>query len=111
MSSASIRRIDYGAKGQLLGKVASVPKALSYKLRYAAQGTDGLPGPWSSQPITTVLTPTACDGLTPGVNYVFQVRALGRLGYYRLERFHLEDEYVIHGGSPSGGPAARLQIQ
>src|SRR6266850_1041533 len=79
LGPASIRRIDQGNTGQLLVKVASVAKAWSYELRYASLGAGGATGPWTYQPITSVASPTPCNGLTPGATYAFQVRALGRL--------------------------------
>src|SRR5262249_47495152 len=78
LAPTSIRRIDQGSSGQLLIKVVGVSKAWSYELRYAPSGSSGT-GPWTSQPITAVLSPTPCNGLTPGTTYLFQVRALGRL--------------------------------
>ena len=77
----SIRKIDYGTSGQLLVKIQNVPKAWSYELRYAPLEPTGVPGPWTSQPITAVISPISFTGLTPGTNYAFQVRALGRLGF------------------------------
>ncbi len=68
LAPASIRRIDQGNSGQLRVRIKSVPKAQSYELRYAALGANGPEGDWTFQPITAVLTPTSCSGLTPGVS-------------------------------------------
>jgi hypothetical protein len=81
LQGASIRRIDQGVSGNLLVKIQSIARAWSYELRYASLGPDGIPGSWTSLPVTTVRSLTSCTGLTPGVIYAFQVRALGRLGY------------------------------
>ena len=81
LGPASIRRIDQGNTGQLLVKIVPVPKSWSYEVRYAALGTGGTPGLWTSQPITAIASPTACNGLNPGTTYAFQVRTLGRLGF------------------------------
>jgi len=57
-----------------------VPKAVSYMARYAPIGSDGKPGTWVEVPATGTRSITVF-GLTPGANYAFQVRALGRAGY------------------------------
>ena len=80
LEAPSIRRIDQGNSGQLLVKIAAVPKAWSYELQHAPLGPGGY-GPWTAQPITAVKFATSCNSLTPGVTYGFQVRALGRLGF------------------------------
>ena len=76
-----IRRVDQGNTGQFLVKVANSPRAWSYEVCYAPLDPSGTPGAWASLPVTTVLSPTPCNGLTPGTNYAFKVRALGRLGF------------------------------
>ena len=67
--------------GQLLVKVIPLPKALSYILRHAAVGADGKTAPWTELPPFSNTRSVLVNGLTPGTTYVFQVRALGRLGY------------------------------
>jgi hypothetical protein len=57
-----------------------VPKAVSYMARYAPIGSDGKPGSWIEVPATGTRSITV-TGLTPGTNYGFQMRALGRAGY------------------------------
>jgi hypothetical protein len=59
----------------------SVPKAVSYVAHYAAIGSDGKPGSWTELAPVTVIRSITINGLTPGTNYAFQVRALGRAGY------------------------------
>jgi hypothetical protein len=67
--------------GQLKVRIGAVPRARSYELRYAAvPGAGGTPGSWAQQAIATT-KPTIIGGLTPGIVYAFQVRALGRLGH------------------------------
>jgi Fibronectin type III domain len=79
---ASIDWIDRGSvAGSVVVKVKSLPKAISYSLQYAVVITPGtLPTLW-----TTLALPgpekMTISNLTPGANYAFQVRALGRLGY------------------------------
>jgi len=79
---ASIEWIDRGPNtGEVVVKVKSLLKALSYDLHYAVVANPGtLPVSW-----TTLTLPgskkVTISNLTPGGNYAFQVRALGRLGY------------------------------
>jgi hypothetical protein len=62
-------------------KVKKVPKAISYGLQYAVEVTPGtLPTSWTSLALPGSKKVTISN-LTPGANYAFQVRALGRLGY------------------------------
>jgi len=78
----TIARVDHGPNsGELLVKVKPLPKALSYMLRYAAIGADGKQGPWTELMPLSNSRSFSVKGLTPGTNYAFQVRALGRLGY------------------------------
>jgi hypothetical protein len=79
LSQPGISKIDQGNTGQLLVVVKSVPKALAYELQYAALGTGGTPGPWTTATLTSAKA--VVNSLTPGTIYSFQVRALGRLGH------------------------------
>ncbi len=62
-------------------KVIPLPRALSYTLRYAALGADGKTASWTELAPFSNTRSVPVNGLTPGTTYVFQVRALGRLGY------------------------------
>src|SRR5215470_9907333 len=79
---ASIDWIDRGSvAGEVVVKVKSLPKAISYDLHFGVVTNPGtLPASW-----TTLNLPgskkVTISNLTPGANYAFQVRALGRLGY------------------------------
>jgi hypothetical protein len=66
--------------GQIIVKGKPLPKARTYVLRSAPIGTDSKPGTWTEVGLTN---PRAIpvNGLTPGKNYAFQLRALGVLGY------------------------------
>jgi hypothetical protein len=66
--------------GQIIVKGKPLPKARSYVLRSAPIGADGKPGTWTEVGLTN---PRAIpvNGLTPGTNHAFQLRALGVLGY------------------------------
>jgi Fibronectin type III domain len=79
---ALIDWIDRGSvTGQVVVKVKGLPKAISYSLQYAVVVTPGiLPTSWTSLTLTGSKKVTISN-LTPGANYAFQVRALGRLGY------------------------------
>jgi hypothetical protein len=66
--------------GQVVVHGKPVAKAVSYMARFAPIGSDGKPGTWTELPATGTRSITV-TGLTPGANYAFQMRALGRAGY------------------------------
>jgi hypothetical protein len=66
--------------GQVIVKGKKVAKARSSVLRYAPIGPDGKPGNWTELGVTNSRA-IPVQGLTPGTNYAFQLRALGALGY------------------------------
>jgi hypothetical protein len=81
LPQATIDWVDRGPiSGSLLVKVSGLPGAVAYDLRSAVLGAGETPGPWASLTLTSPKTVTLND-LTPGATYVFQVRALGKLGY------------------------------
>jgi hypothetical protein len=105
LAQPTIATVVQGAvTGQLKVKIAPVKKALSYVLRHAAAPpeetpavagtppaagtplaagtpvTTGTPPAWIEQTITST-KPVLINKLAPGTVYMFQVRALGRLGY------------------------------
>lgn len=59
--------------GQIVLQVSPLPRARSYELRYATNGADGKPGAWTMLPPSS--RNISVTGLTPGVSYLFQVRA------------------------------------
>ena len=74
-------KVDSGTNsGQIVLRGKPVPKAVSYKVRYAPTGSDGKPGTWTEFPVTGIRSITV-TGLTPGAIYAFQMCALGRAGY------------------------------
>jgi len=79
---ASIDWIDRGAvTGSVVVKVKGLPKAINYSLEYAVVTIPGtLPTSWTQLTLPGSKKVTISN-LTPGANYAFQVRALGRLGY------------------------------
>ena len=81
LSPASFEWIDRGPlAGQVVVKPKKVPKALSYDVHYGVVVNGAPPATWTIVTIPGSKKWTITD-LTPGTNYAFQVRALGRLGY------------------------------
>jgi hypothetical protein len=77
-ASDSIRKIVSGpASGQFVVTPVRVPDAASYELRWAAISPGGSPGDWVKQPVPNT-RPFTVSGLTPGMTYAFQARALTR---------------------------------
>ena len=62
-------------------RLKAVPKARHYELRCGSVAAGGTPGPWASILVATVKRAVPYDGLTPGTNYAFQVRAYNAVGY------------------------------
>jgi hypothetical protein len=80
LAPAAIKWVDRGpTSGSILVKVTGLRGALTYDLRYALFSAGGTPGSWISLTLTSPKTVTL-NNLTPGATYVFQVRALGKLG-------------------------------
>jgi hypothetical protein len=79
----SIHTIKPGPNaGQFLVAIAHVPGAHSYEVRWGVSGAGGaLPTAWTSQPAPKTKPPALITGLTPGTNYVIQVRALLKGGF------------------------------
>jgi len=81
LPQATIDWVDRGpTSGSVLVKVKGLPGAATYDVRYAVFGAGGTPGSWTSLTLTSPKTVTV-NNLTPGATYVFQVRALGKLGH------------------------------
>ena len=67
--------------GEMKIKTNSDPKTIAQEVHYGAvPAGGGTPATWLSEPIPSKRG-VVITGLTPGTTYVFQVRALGRLGY------------------------------
>ena len=78
---ASFEWIDRGPlTGQVVVKPRTLPKAFSFDVRYGVEANGTPPATWTTVTITSSKKWTFTD-LTPGANYAFQIRALGRLGY------------------------------
>ena len=76
-----IIEIINGNSGQLIIRVRPVKNAKCYEVRYAAIAA-GLPGPWQNGGLFTNSRGMPVNGLTPGTNYMFEVRVIGgKTGY------------------------------
>jgi hypothetical protein len=79
---ASILRVDHGNSGELLVTIKSLPRARSYEVRYApVPAGGGTPAAWIAAAFANAKAAAPINGLTPGTNYAFQVRAFGTQGY------------------------------
>ncbi len=76
----SIARALQGFSGELIIAIQALLGAVSYELRWAVLGPNNTPGTWTSTHLPSSKR-TPITSLTPGTTYIFQVRALGRLGY------------------------------
>ena len=76
--SQFIRSINPGPlSGQVALTIAAVPGAHAYETRWGVAGAGGTsPAVWTSQATGKTRPPVLITGLTPGTNYVFQVRSL-----------------------------------
>ncbi len=72
-----IKKIVNGNSAQLIVCVGPVANAKCYHARYALVAADGTPGPWIDGGLFTNSRSIPINGLTPGANYTFQVRAVG----------------------------------
>jgi hypothetical protein len=77
-----IASVDLGNAGQLLVQLHPLPHAKSYEVRYAVLGTDKTQGPWQSAGMFTDSRAMDINGLTGGVTYIVQVRAIGGTTHY-----------------------------
>jgi hypothetical protein len=80
--SESIRSVKLGPNsGQAQVRLVAVSGAGSHELRWAPVPAGGVPTAWTTQPITNVRSATVVSGLTPGITYAFQARAVIQSGY------------------------------
>ena len=79
---ASILKVDQGNSGELQVTMKSLPRARSYDVRYApVPAGGGTPTTWTTETFASAKIAVPIAGLSPGTNYVFQVRAFGKLGF------------------------------
>ena len=77
LDAPSIKDITNGMTGQLIVKVTPVANARAYEIRYALAAPGQPQGPWQNGGLFTNSRSMPINGLTPGSNYTFQVRAVG----------------------------------
>ena len=77
LEKPSIKEILNGNSGQLLPRIDRVKNAKSYEVRYCLLAPNGTPGPWVDGGIFGSTRNLAINGLNPGDNYQFQIRAVG----------------------------------
>jgi len=77
----SILALDQGITGQLLVSVQPVAKARTYDIRYAPDPAAGAAINWTTISAASTRPAIPINNLTKGVNYTFQVRAFGKLGF------------------------------
>jgi hypothetical protein len=76
----SIIGVDNGTRTQLVIKAAGSRRARCYELRSAVVDAGGTTGPWQPKGMFTNSRSMLVDGLIPGTNYAFQVRAVNAAG-------------------------------
>jgi hypothetical protein len=76
LATPSIVRLDPGNRGEFVLKVTRIPRARCYEVRMAAEGADNVLGSWQTAGLFT-RSRMRIPGLTSGVTYAFQVRAVG----------------------------------
>jgi hypothetical protein len=80
--SEAFRNIEYGENsGSFRFRFMAVDGADSYELRWAPEISDGAPGEWKTQPFGKTKSYITITGFTPGVKYMFQVRALIHMAF------------------------------
>ena len=77
----SIVSVDQGSTGQFLVYVKPVARARSYDIRYAPDPAAGAEINWTTISAASTKPAIPINNLTRGVNYTFQVRAFGKLGF------------------------------
>ena len=81
LNAGSFKYVDRGPlTGQVVLKPAPQNGAVAFHLRYCPVPAAGASPSWMDMPLPGSKAVTVSN-LTPGTNYQFQIRALGRLGY------------------------------
>jgi hypothetical protein len=73
--------LDQGSTGQILVSVKPVARARRYDVRYAPDPAAGAAINWTTTSAACTKPAILINNLTRGVNYAFQVRAFGTLGF------------------------------
>ena len=82
LQAPTIRDIMNGNSAQLILRIMTMANVRMFKVRYAAIGAGGTPGPWLDGGLFTDSRRMAVDGLTPGSTYTFQVQAIASGSIY-----------------------------
>ena len=72
-----IRDLHHGGTGKINMRVGPIATAKNYEPEYALIGPGGVPGPWISAGLFSNSRSMSIEGLTPGAEYIFRVRAIG----------------------------------
>jgi len=80
-SVPAFKNVNQGNTGEMVIQMQpSTPRPLTSECHYApVVAGGGTPAVWTTVPLTG--TRVTIKGLTPGTAYIFQVRAVGKLGY------------------------------
>ena len=77
-----IRSVDHGViSGEIVVQIKAIRKAGSYEIRWGALVNGAAPSAWTTKLVSQVRPAVGIQGLTPGIVYAFQARAVGKLGY------------------------------
>jgi len=77
LGNPAILAVDLGNSGELVLKVTPIARSKCYEVRLAATGADNVPGSWQTAGLFTNSRSMTVGNLTPGMAYMFQVRAVG----------------------------------
>lgn len=77
LGAPSIKDILNANSGQLRVRVTPITNARCYEARYAPVAANGAPGPWVDGGTYTDSRNILLTALTPGTNYMVEVRAIG----------------------------------
>jgi hypothetical protein len=77
LEKPSILDILNGNTGQLVLRVGAIANSQNYEVQFALIGAGGTPGPWTGAGLFSNSRSMPVNGLTPGSEYTFRVRAVG----------------------------------
>jgi hypothetical protein len=82
LANPSILNAGFGNSTELVLKVTPIAHAKCYEVRSAVIGAGNVPGPWQAAGLFTNSRSMTISGLTPGITYMFQARAVGGSARY-----------------------------
>ena len=77
LAKPEIRDLVHGNTGQIILRVSPIANAHNYEVQHALIGPGGTPGPWQPGGLFSNSRGMPINGLTPGAEYAFRVRAVG----------------------------------